>query len=450
MRQHYEVIVIGTGAAGTTAAAICNKEGKKVAIIDERELGGTCALRGCDAKKIFTGLAELVDWNQRMSDKGIVDQAETNWEDILSFKNKMKKGFPEQKEAYFEKYGIDVYRGIASFYSEKEVKVGNAILSGDYIVIATGAKPRELPFEGANHLITSEEFLDLEQLPEKMVFVGGGYISFEFAHITSRLGVETHIIEFQDRVLQNFEKNMVDKMLEKSAQAGIQIHLETSVEKIEEQGTQYKIIAEKDGKSFEMEAGVVVNGAGRIPNIESLNLEKGKVSYSEKGIEVNQYLQSPSNPAVYAAGDVSHTKGLPLTPVAGVEGAVVGENIIKGNSNSPDYSMIATTLFTIPKISAAGMSEEEAKKQGIHYEIKQKDMSDWYSYKRTNDGHAMCKVLIDPNSDLILGVQAVGGYADHIVNHLALAIKHKIPVGEIQAMMYSYPSIESDLQHILK
>ncbi|RDY67603.1 NAD(P)/FAD-dependent oxidoreductase, partial [Halobacillus trueperi] len=193
MKTEYDLIVIGTGSAGSVAAVKCNEAGWNVAIVDEKPYGGTCALRGCDPKKVLVGAAELVDWNKRMNGNGIKENTSIHWQDLMKFKRTFTSSVPEKKEAGLNKRGISTYHGNASFQSETEVRVGEEVLKGKHILLATGSQPASLGIEGEEHFTHSDEFLELDQLPDRIVFVGGGYISFEFAHIAARAGAEVHI-----------------------------------------------------------------------------------------------------------------------------------------------------------------------------------------------------------------------------------------------------------------
>ncbi len=180
---NFDLIVIGTGTAAS-AAGRCAEAGWKVAQIDELPFGGTCAQRGCDPKKILVGAADLADWNRRMGIHGISSNAVVDWKQLMKFKRGFTDPVPANKENGMKKAGIMPFHGHAHFEDENTVKVGNYILTGEYILIATGARPAPLPIQGSEHLVTSTDFLELEELPGKIVFVGGGYISFEFAFIS--------------------------------------------------------------------------------------------------------------------------------------------------------------------------------------------------------------------------------------------------------------------------
>lgn len=448
MIKKYDLIVIGTGSAGSITAAKCNKAGWNVAMVDDRPFGGTCALRGCDPKKVLHGAAELIDWNKRMVKNGVPSEVSINWKDLMNFKRTFTDDVPEKKEEALNKQGIDTYHGNASFVSEDKLEVNKEVLEGSHFLIASGAKPTPLPIEGEEHLTYSDEFLELDELPQRIVFVGGGYISFEFAHIAARAGSEVHIIHRGQRPLENFDIDLVDILLEKSKEIGIQVHLQHSVESIEKEQGKFHVYARKKDDITRFEADIVIHGAGRVPALD-MNLEKGNIERKKHGVHVNEYLQSVSNPNVYAAGDAAATDGLPLTPVASADSHVVASNLLKGNSKKIEYPVIPSAVFTVPKMASVGMSEEEAKNSGRNIKVKQKNISDWFTYKRTNEDFAAFKVLIDEDHDQIVGAHLISNEADELINHFATAIRFGISTKELKQMIFAYPTVASDIAHML-
>lgn len=446
-QQPYDLIAIGTGSAASSVISRCAEAGWKIAVIDEREFGGTCALRGCDPKKVLAGAAELIDWNERMKGKGVEGNASIRWSELMAFKRTFTESVPRASEDKFKQAGMDTFHGKASFVDEDHIRVGDEVLQGKHILIATGARPAPLPIDGAEHLIYSDDFLDLEQLPDKLVLVGGGYIAFEFAHIAARAGTEVHIIHRGEEPLKQFDSELVDLLLKKSEEVGIHVHLNAEVKAIRQQGNTYVVSGTRNGADHQWQCGLVVHGAGRIPNIEGLELEKGNVSYTKKGIIVNEYLQSESNPRVYAAGDVSATEGLPLTPLAGQESRSVSLNLLEGNHHKPNYKVMPSIVFTVPSLGSVGLDVDQAKKEG--YEVKVNDMSKWYTYKRTNEKFAMAKVIIDKATGRILGAHVLGGKTEELINLFAMAIQFDLTTDQLNTMNFAYPTAASDLGSLI-
>src|SRR5712692_4037763 len=203
MTKRYDLVVIGTGTAASTVASRCRHAGWTVAIIDSRPFGGTCALRGCDPKKVLVGAAEAIDGIRRLDGQGIhVDRTQIEWPRLMEFKRSIIASVPASREQGFAKSGIEAFHGRARFTGPTTVVVGSDVLEARHVVVAAGAKPAALGIPGEEHLITSERFLELDQLPSTIVFVGGGYISFEFAHVAVRAGARVSILHRGERVCQ--------------------------------------------------------------------------------------------------------------------------------------------------------------------------------------------------------------------------------------------------------
>lgn len=447
--KKYDLIVIGTGAAGQNAAYTCREAGLTVAVMDKLPFGGTCALRGCDPKKVLVGAAEIMDRINRMDGLGIEGASKVNWSDLMKFKRTFTEGVPESHVDAYHKAGIDTYHGEAVLIGENEIRIEGVELSFKHLLIAAGAKPAPLTIEGEEHMLYSDDFLELDHLPEKIVFIGGGFISFEFAHIAALSGAEVHILQKNNTPLKNFDQELVKLLLQRSEEMGIKIHLDTEPVVIEKSDGGFIVHAKNDDHEIEVVCDKVFHGAGRIPDIDGLDLEKGNVASSRRGILVNEYLQSESNKSVYATGDVSASPGLPVTPVAGKESSLAAENILHGNQSKIDYGVMPSIVFTQPKLAIIGLTEEKAKEKGLNVEVKRFETKDWYSYKRTNEAYAMTKIVLDKNNGKIVGVHILGGNADELINYFAMIMKFDLPYDEVGKMIFAYPSSASDLSYFL-
>lgn len=450
MIRKFDLVAIGTGSAASVGASRCRSAGWEVAIVDSRPFGGTCALRGCDPKKVLVGAAEIVDWVKRMGGKGIVSKAVgIDWPSLMRFKRTFTEPVPKHREEAFAKRGIAMFHGRAHFIDKTTVKVGNDLLSAKYVLIATGAQPAKLNIPGEQYLTTSDDFLELEQLPKQIVFVGGGYISFEFAHVAARAGAEVRILHRGERPLVGFDPDLVDRLLHATRDIGIDVQLRTAVEAVEKIGRYLIVHAAKENMKEKFQADLVVHGAGRVPEVEDLDLEKAGVEYTKKGISVNEYLQSMSNPAVYAAGDAAASGGLPLTPVASMEGRVVAANLLEGNLHKADYRAVPTVVFTVPPLASVGLQESAARAQGLSFKTNHGDTSGWYSSRRLGAKYAGYKVLVEEGSGRILGAHLLGPHAEETINLFAIAIRFGLNQDDLKQLRYSYPSHSDDISYMV-
>src|SRR5258708_30657763 len=221
MERKFDLIVIGTGAAGSAAAYKCRKAGWDVAIIDSRPFGGTCALRGCDPKKVLVGAAELIDWTRLMEGKGVsAKDAQIDWPSLMRFKKTFTEPVPQNMEKGYAKAGIATYHGRTRFLDRATLQVGDDTLTGRFVLIASGAMPAILGIPGEANLMRSDQFLELEQLPQRIVFVGGGYISFEFAHVAARAGARVEILHRGAPPLEGYDTGLVEQFVKATREIG--------------------------------------------------------------------------------------------------------------------------------------------------------------------------------------------------------------------------------------
>ena len=450
MEKKFDLIVIGTGAGGSTAAYKCRKAGWKVAIVDSLRFGGTCALRGCDPKKVLVGAAELIDWNRRMEGKGISSKdAQINWQALMQFKKTFTEPVPGNREKGFAKAGIIAFHGRAAFLDNTTLKVGDDILRTRFVHIAAGAKPAALGIPGEEYLTTSTEFLEMEELPKRIAFVGGGYIAFEFAHIAARAGAKVQILHRGVRPLEGFDPDLVKILVQATSALGLDLRLNTAAKSVEKDGGQFIVNAFAENSARTFNADMVVHSAGRVPDIDDMDLEKGGIERGKKGVVVNEYLQSVSNPAVYAVGDATASGGLPLTPVATMQGHVAASNMLNGNYHKANHVGTPTVVFTVPPLSSVGLQEEEARYQGLKFKVKYEDTSGWYSSRRVSMKYSGYKTLVEEDSGRILGAHLLGPHAEEVVNIFSLAIRAGFKADDLKTMIYAYPTSASDISYMV-
>jgi glutathione reductase (NADPH) len=446
-----DLVVIGVGMAGNTAANKCASAGWSVAVIDELPYGGTCALRGCDPKKILRRGAEIIDSARLMRGNGVDENGlAINWQELMAYKRAFTDKMPGRIESGLEKNGAQTLHGAARFLNENTIELeGGDRLQAKKFLIATGAKARLIEEPGAEHLIDSTGFLELENLPQRILFVGGGYISFEFAHIARRAGSEVVIIDRGQRQLEQFDPDLVDLLAARSRDIGIEIVNETELIGIEKTASGFEVSAHRKGEKQKWSADLVVHGAGRVPAIDDLDLDAAGIEYGAKGVAVTEHLQSVSNENVYAAGDAAATPGAPLTPVAVFEGKVAASNMLKGDKATPDYRGVPSAVFTIPELVRVGMLESEAKEAGGDFRAVFTDTSKWYSNFRIGESCAATKILIDNDTDEIIGAHMIGPEYAELINYFGLAMRLGLKTRDLKQMVSAYPSVSSDLGSML-
>ena len=452
MTDEFDLLVLGTGAGGSTPAFACRAAGWRVAIVDDQPFGGTCGNRGCDPKKVLMGAADVVSWHRRMRGYGVAGDAAIDWPALMRFKRGFTDPVPAEREARFRKEGIETLHGEARFVAEDRIAVAGRELTARHVVIATGASPRPLGIPGEAHVITSTEFMELDELPRRIVFIGAGYISLEFAHLAHHAGAQV-IVLGRGTPLPSFDEALVERLLQHSRDIGIDVRLDQSVSAVEhvpESGV-FRVCVGHGSSMQQIEADRVVHGAGRVPNSARLCPAAGQVELEHHGtIRVNEFLQSVSNPRVYAAGDVVLPPGsIPLTPVAGHEGSVVSANLLRGNSSRPDYRGTSSVVFTLPTLSGVGLTEKAARAMNMEVRVTTADTTQWFTNRRVREPVGMFKTIIDARTDRVLGAHILGGHGEEVINLFAMAIRFDIPVAELKKMIYAYPTGSSNMQYML-
>ncbi len=450
--NEYDVIVIGSGTAGQTVAHDVNGKGLKTALVEKSDYpGGVCALAGCQAKKWFYEVVETVARSGHLIGKGVVSPPETLWSAVLEQKNRFTRGVPDGTVEGLMGAGIDFFEGEARFVDQNTLQVAEDRLKAKYFVIASGASPMKLPIDGNEHIVTSTDFLELESLPRRIFFVGGGFISFEFAHFAARLGPQDREIvvgEAADRPLGPFDSEMVELLIQASADEGIRVLAGLDIKAVEKHENGF-VVSTGPGKSFETD--LVVNGAGRFANVDGLNLEAAGVEFSKRGIAVDSRMRT-SNEHIYAVGDCAAT--VQLARVADFEAHVAADNIVAeengGKKEAVDYSAVPALLFTYPQYGMVGRTEDSLKADNVDYRKSFSKNVRWPTYKRIGMKHAAYKILAGPDNQ-ILGAHFLSDNASGLLQIVRLAMVNRIPADELhrQCIVTPYPSRESDIIYML-
>jgi glutathione reductase (NADPH) len=447
MKYDYDVTVIGTGTSAYFVVNNCLAANLKVAVVDRREYGGTCAMRGCQPKKYLIAAAEAVERCRRMQGIGVRNIPQIDWPALMRSKNAFTEPIPKGTEEGFREKGARTLHGVARFTGTNSIEVDGREISAKHIVIATGAVPRPLNIPGEEYLNTSDQFLDLDQMPERVIFVGGGFISMEFAGIAAVCGAEVTLLQKGARMLTRFDQDLVEVLEDAYREAGIHIFKNACVDRIEQEGSD--LVAgciEMPDRGFRGD--LIVHGAGRIPALEDLNLEAGSIDYSPKGVTVNPYLQSVSNPSVYAIGDVAATT-YQLATTADLEGEIASRNIISGNREAADVTVVPSVVFSLPPLASVGLQEVEARQSGMDIIVNRGDMTRWPSSRRIGQTHSSFKIIQAAKSGRILGAHLLGHNADEVINIFAMAVRLKLTGADLKGILWAYPTYSSDLKYMV-
>ena len=441
--QTYDVVVIGTGTAGGTAAYQLQESGKRVAIVDAVPFGGTCALRGCQPKKYLVVNTHLAAHTRALAGRGFSAAATIDWAQLQAFKREFTDPIPESSVRSYREAGIDPYSGRARLVDATTIALepGGETLSAASILIATGARSRELGIPGAQYVGTSDDFLELDSLPESMVFIGGGYISLEFAFIAALAGVKATVLQRGDRVLPQFPASLVDRVVEAGSAHNVSVVTGVDVERVEQANGGLSVVTRDHGA---FAGGFVMAAIGRVPNTDGMGLETIGVALDRGAIVVDEYMQT-SVDGVYAIGDCVATKQ--LAPISDMEAKAAAANIVSPRSVKVSYDSIPSVVFTHPQMAGVGLSAGEADPDTM--KVKTGSGAGWPNNRRLQADPVYYETVVDARSGLILGAHLVGPYAGEQINIFALAIASGTSADQLRALPWAYPTHASDVKYMV-
>lgn len=419
MSYDYDLFVLGAGSGGVRASRISAQYGARVAVAEDTYLGGTCVNVGCVPKKLFVyGSHFSEDFDDAAAYGWNVSREGFEWTRLRDNKTREIERLNSVYAKLLDDAGVDRKWGTARLLDAHTVAIDEASYTAENILIATGSWPFVPEFPGSEHAITSNEAFYLDQLPEKAVVVGGGYIAVEFAGIFAGLGVETHLLYRRELFLRGFDLGVREFVRDELAHKHIHLHFETDVEKITLDGDK-RILHLNDGSRLETD--LVMYATGRRPKTDNIGLEDIGVTLKENGaVVVDEYYQT-TVPNIYAIGDV--IDHMQLTPVAIAEGMCIANNLFTGNAKRHvDYSNVATAVFCQPNIGTVGPTEEEAAERYPQLQVFE---STFRPMKHTLTGRSektLMKLLVNGADDTVVAAHMVGPEAGEIIQGLAIAI----------------------------
>jgi len=418
----YDLFVIGAGSGGVRLARMSANMGARVAVAEDRYLGGTCVNVGCVPKKLFVYASHVLEdledgvgygWENK-------EKPKFNWQTLLTNKNTEIARLNTVYNNLLVNSGVEIIEGRARFVDKHTVNIKGKRITAKRIVIATGSWPFVPEFDGRDLAITSNELFFLKELPKTAVVVGGGYIAIEMAGILNGLGVNTTLVYRGDLFLRGFDDEVRHFVRDEITKKGVNLKFNDNVKALSK--SEDKLIQVKYESGQEESAGLVLYATGRVPHTQDLGLKNTDVELNAKGqIQVNtQFETSVDN--IYALGDV--TGGMQLTPVALAEGMYLAHKLF--STHEPeliDYTNIATAVFCQPNIATVGLTEKQANDAFDQIEV---FVSSFKAMKHTlsgRDERSLMKVIVDKNTDKVLGVHMVGSDAGEIIQGIAIAIK---------------------------
>lgn len=417
----YNLFVIGGGSGGVRAARMAAAQGVRVALAEEKQLGGTCVNLGCVPKKMFVYGAHYREEFHHAAGYGWQIPAPPifDWPTLRDRKTADIERINGAFDNMIEQAGVDLIRGRASLIDAHTVEVDGQTYRAERILLTTGGRPYVPDFPGSEHVLVSDQAFFLETLPQDILVVGGGYIAVEFAGIFNGFGIKTDQIYRRDLFLRGFDPDLRTFVRDELEKKGIGLHFNSTIENIKKLPNGRLEASLNDGRK--MEAEQIFFATGRKANTAGLGLEKAGVETDKDGaIRVDKHFQT-STPSIYALGDVIGR--VELTPVALAEAMNLVAHLYQNSTAGMDYSNIPTAVFCQPDIGTVGLTEEAAKEQGYAVAIYRSEFRELKHSLSGSDERSLMKLVVDKQTDRVLGVHIVGGGAAEIIQGFAVALK---------------------------
>ena len=447
MSEKFQAVVIGGGPGGYVCAIRLAQLGIKTACIESRgSLGGTCLNIGCIPSKSLLNLSEEFKKTKNLSSKGIeIGEVKLNLSKMMKNKDKAVTTLTKGVEFLLKKNKVTYFKGTGSFKSKNQISINDkdnkeVIVEAEKIIIATGSVPVSLPGVDIDEkiIVSSTGALKLEQVPKKMVVVGGGYIGLEMGSVWSRLGAEVHVVEFLDHITPGMDKEISAEFMKILKKQGIKFHLQHKVEKIKKSETGAIISTlNKEGNKINFDCDVVLISVGRKPNTQGLNLEKIGVQLDDKKrIKTNKNFQT-NLANIFAIGDV--IDGPMLAHKAEDEGVAVAENIV-GQSGHVNYDTIPGVIYTTPEVASIGKTEEQLIKENINYKIGKFSFMANSRAKAIDDSDGFVKILADKKTDKVLGAHLIGPHVGELIAEIGIAMEFGASSEDIARTCHAHPT----------
>ncbi len=432
----YDLFTIGAGSGGVRASRMASNYGARVAVAEERYLGGTCVNVGCVPKKLMVYAAHVSEDLENATGFGwSVGDSKFDWPTFIANKNREIERLNGIYASILEGAGVEQLDGTARIVAPHTVQVGDRTVTARHVLVATGSWPRLPDTPGIEHAITSNEAFHLDALPRRALIVGGGYIAVEFAGILQGMGSDVSLLYRGDLFLRGFDHDVRETLKEELTQKGVDLRFNTNVTQIEKSGDRLRVTLDNDQSE---EADQILYAIGRVPKSADLGLEEVGVELAADGsVVVNEYSQS-SVPWIHAIGDV--TNRINLTPVAIAEGMALASTLFQDKPTTPDYEHVPSAVFSQPPVGNVGLTEEEARARYSDVHIYRSRFRAMKHSLTDQDERTMMKLVVDGDSDRVLGVHMVGPDAGEIIQGFAVALKCGATKAQFDATVGVHPT----------
>jgi len=437
----YDLFVIGAGSGGVRASRISSSFGAKVAIAEEYRVGGTCVIRGCVPKKLFVYASHFSEDFEDAANYGwTVGEASHDWKTLIKNKDVEIDRLNGIYHTILSNNNVELYESRAEIIDQNTVRVGDKTVTAKYILIATGGTPVMPDVPGIEHAISSNEAFHLEDMPKRVVVVGGGYIAVEFAGIFNGLGADVIQLYRGEQILRGFDHHVQAMVAQEITKKGIDLRVQSKPANIEKTDTGLVVTLE-DGSVIETDA--IMYATGRRPNVHGLGLENVGIQTKPNGaIVVDEYSKTTAD-NIYAVGDV--TDRIALTPVAIHEGMAFAETVFAGKPRAFDHSDVPSAVFSQPPVGSVGLTEAEAREKYGEVDIYKSEFRPMKQTLTLGSERAMVKLIVDPKSDRVVGVHIVGADAGEIIQGIGIAVKCGATKEQFDATVGVHPTLAEEI-----
>ena len=441
MSYDVDLFVIGGGSGGVRAARISSQHGAKVAIAEEYRYGGTCVIRGCVPKKLFVYASHFhEDFEDAAAYGWTVGESRFDWATLVANKDREIDRLNGIYIKLLQNAGVEIHDGRAVLKDAHTVEVAGKTVTAERILIATGGTPSMPDLPGIEHAISSNEAFHLETLPEHITVVGGGYIAVEFAGIFNGLGRKVTQLYRGEQILRGFDGDVRHHLAGEIVKKGIDLRVGVNVRRIEQTNGGYALHLTDDSV---LETGLVMYATGRTPNTDGMGLHDIGVAMDQGGAIVVDEWSQTSVDNIYAVGDV--TDRIALTPVAIMEGHAFADTVYGGRPRKPDHHDVPSAVFSQPPIGTVGLSEDEAHAQYGEVDIYKSTFRPMKHTLSGRDEQTLMKLLVEPQSDRVIGCHVVGPDAAEIVQGIGIALKCGATKAQFDATVGIHPTAAEEL-----
>jgi glutathione reductase (NADPH) len=393
---------------------------------------------------VLYSAAEVAERVHDQAGSGLQGTIAVDWPSLIAFKRTFTDPMPPMIEKMLVDGGATAIHGAAHFVSPDTIEVDGKQYSAEHFILAPGALPMPLGMPGEEFVLDNEQFMASPTLGARVAFIGGGYISFEFAHIAAAAGAKVTILHRGAHVLEQFDADLTEMLARGYRDAGIDVRTNAAVTAVHKTDAGLEVVLD-DGATVACD--MVIHGAGRAPDLAGLDLETADVAYGRRGIEVDSSMRSTTNQRVFAAGDAA-ALGAPLTPVGIAQARIALANILRPGSATFESNAVPSVAFSNPPLASAGLTEARAKEQGLDVTVKLTDTSMWASSRRTGVRISGAKTIVERGTGKIVGAHLLGHNADEVINVFAAAIIAGLTADDLKSTIWAYPTGGSDIVYM--